>query len=69
MERWGGAGAGAGRGGPRLSRTEERKQTQKRRGCAKVQTPGRGREDMNEPLEGVKHRAGQRARLRKEVAC
>lgn len=28
-----------------------------------------GREDMNEPLEGVKHRAGQRARLRKEVAC
>lgn len=73
MGRWGWRRGGA-RGGAqaqraRLSRPEERRQTQKRRGCAKVQTGGRGREGMNEPLEGVQHGAGQRAPLRKEVAC
>lgn len=65
-----GASVGAGhRLREHLSRPEERKPTQKRRGCAKVQNTGRGREGMNEPLEGVQHRAGQRACLRKEVAC
>lgn len=54
---------------PVLSRPQERKQTQKRRGCAKGQNPGRTREVVNEPLEGMQHSVGQRARLRKEVAC